>query len=77
MDEFIGFMRINGVGDCPMFERSYMVKGVITHSMTIIDDLIIEVMVSQHILSNHEKGSFDIIFPKRFKDERCDLENGP
>ena len=46
-----------------------MVEGVVAHLMTFGNDLIVEVVVSQHIFANHKEGSLDIMFAKSFQYE--------
>ena len=75
MNQFVGLVRIDDVGNGPMFERSDVIESVIAHLMPLFNDLIIEVMVSQHILTDHEERCLDVVFPQRLKDERGRLGN--
>lgn len=69
MDNVVGLGYIENICYSPMLESTDMVEGVVAHLMTFGNDLIVEVVVSQHIFANHKEGSLDIMFAKSFQYE--------
>lgn len=77
MDNVVGLGYIENICYSPMLESTDMVEGVVAHLMTFGNDLIVEVVVSQHIFANHKEGSLDIMFAKSFQYEGVDSGIGP
>ena len=53
-----------------MSECTEMVECMIAHLMSFLNDLIVKVVVAQHILTDHKKGSLHAILPQRLENER-------
>ena len=71
MDELIGLFGVDGIGDDPMFESTDVIKSVIAHLMPICNNLIIEVVIAQHILTHHKERGSHVIAAKRLKNKGC------
>lgn len=59
MYQFVGFLGIDNVGNRPMLKRSKVIERVISYLMTGLYDTVIQVMIPEYVLSDHEEGGFD------------------
>ena len=76
-DKLVGLCRVQGIGDGPVFEGSDMVEGVVAHLMAFGHDLIVKVVIAQHVFAHHEESSLGVKLAQGVENERGRCGNGP
>lgn len=77
VDNLLRHVYVDEVSGCPMLEGVEVVESVVAHLVPLGYDLIVEIMVAEYILANHEEGGLYVISPQRIEDKRCRFGNGP
>ena len=44
--QFVGFLDVDAIGQCPMFERPHVVESVIAHLMSFFYDAVVQVVIA-------------------------------
>jgi hypothetical protein len=59
-----------------MAQSAPVVEGVITHLMSVSDNLFVQLRILAYIIANHEERCLHTILAERFKDEGSTLGYG-
>ena len=60
-----------------MLQAAEVVEGVVSHLVSLLHYPVVEVVVSQHVLTHHEERGLSAIFLQGVEDKRCRLWYGP
>jgi hypothetical protein len=76
MDVGIGFLHIVAVFLDGVGETDYVVVGVVTHLMALVDDTLVELRVLTHIVAHHKERGLNTESLEGVEDERGSLRDG-
>ena len=73
VDELVGLDDIEGIGNAHVLERTQVVEGMVAHLVALLNDAVVQVMVSQHVLAHHKEGGAHSELPQRVENKGCGL----
>lgn len=77
VNEFVGLSGVIAIGADGVSCTTHMVVGMITHAMSGVEDLAVEMGMSFYVLSHHEESGQGIVLGQGFEDEGSRLGDGP
>ena len=77
VDDVVGLLHVKDVGYGPVLKRSKVIESVVAHDVPLGHNPVVQVMVSEHVLANHEESGLYSEFLQRVKNERGRLGDRP
>ena len=77
VDDVIGLLHVKDVGNGPVLKCSKVIESVVAHDVSLGHNPVVQVMVSEHVLANHEESGLNPEFLQRVKNERGRLGDRP
>ena len=63
VDDFVGLVGVEHIGDHTMLKGSNVVECMVAYLMALCHNLVVEVMIAQHVFSHHEECRLDVVLP--------------
>ena len=76
VNQLVGLARVQRVAQCPMLERAHVVERVVADLVSGVHDVVVKVVIAEHVFAHHEERSLHVIPRQRLKNERRRLGNG-